>query len=320
MKRKKLLACLLAAVLLSAGGCATPEPAPEAETQAVTEEETEPETFVFEEIVEAQPGQAYLAIVDSQWWVQYWGGTERGTMLAYDAGVCDITGEGSYTVSVNADTLGFRYDTTDDPYGEYTPSGLGFAAVIIRDGQTLCPDYVITIDSIVIDGREIEMTAKNYTSFEDGHIRSNIFNPYADAPSGDARCPDGMLFNDYDNTDPILPDAADYSPQIVDAANFLSWTKVEVHFTISLLPEKTANEGDTEEAAEPDASGEETDEPTEEDTAAEIPEISEETAEEVAETTEDDVLRNVQEELRQRASEIAERQSEINARKNVTGE
>ncbi|MDE5563758.1 MAG: hypothetical protein K2I93_01270, partial [Oscillospiraceae bacterium] len=188
----------------------------------------------FEDAVDAQSGDAYLAIVDGQWWIQYWGSsTTDGYMLSYDAGVASITGDGTYTVSVNADTNGFRYDTTGDPNGEYVPGGLSFMAVIIKDGETATPDAIITVDKVVVDGNEIELKSKNYTNTEDGGVRANLLNTYVSTPSGDARSVEGFLFNDYDASSLALDNVDEYSAQVVDPADFGSWKKIEVTFTVT---------------------------------------------------------------------------------------
>ncbi len=288
MKMKKYLACLLAAMMMcgsftacggdkeeskaeSAGESAAEseddssaeadEAATEAPTAAEVEEVTQAETepLDIEPVVDAQSGQAYLAIAEEQVWVQYWGSsTDSGYMLAYDAGVCTIDGNGSYTVSVNAGTNGFRADA-----GEYTPSGLKFAAIIIKDGSQTCPDAVITIDSILVDGEEIEMTAKNYTSSDDGvELRSNIYNGYMAATdlSGDAHSAEGPLF-DADGNKLDIADA--YSPHVVDPADFGAWTTVEVNFTVSGMGEDSGAAEGEESAAEGEESA------AEEETAAE---------------------------------------------------
>lgn len=280
MKIKKYLAALMAmtmmAVAFTACGGETAsevesetEPATEATTEAPAEDTTSAAAVEvttaapveMETPVAAESGQAFLAITDSQWWIQYWGNTDdAGYMLAYDAGVADITGDGQYTVSVTADTNGFRYDATGDPNGEYTPSGIGFSAVIIKDGETVCPDAIITIDSIKIDGNEIEMVAKNYTNTEEGAIRSNIYNSWVTTPSGDARSAEGYLYNNFDSASPALEDAADYSAMIVDPSAFNAWTTVEVTFTVSGMGGaaeggEAAAEGETA-AAEGEASAE----------------------------------------------------------------
>ncbi len=283
MKMKKYLAALMAVTMICGAftACGGGETASETESKAdsssavesvedsaaesETEESKAPVAVTqpaapaeMETPVAAQSGQAFLAMADSQWWIQYNGNTDdAGYMLAYDAGVVDITGDGQYTVSVTADTNGFRYDTTGDVNGVYTPSGCAFSAVIIKDGETLFPNAIITIDSIVIDGTEVEMVAKNYTNSEDGHIRSNIYNSYVSSPSGDARSVDGFLYNDYDTSSPALADAADYSAQIVDSSVYNSWTTIEVNFTVSGLG---GDAGEGQPAAEgegPAAEGEE---------------------------------------------------------------
>lgn len=214
------------------------EESSEAATAAADEEEDVPvavadDDVEFEDAVVAESGDAYLAINEEQGWIQYWGADD--TMLTYNAGVPHIEGNGSYTVSVTADTNGFRYDTSGDANdASAVPSGLMFAAVMIKDGKTLFPDAIITIDSIKVDGKEIAMTAKNYTSSDDGkELRSNIYNGWVDKLPDDAASTEGALVVDGTPTDA----AAAYSPVIVDKADFATWKEVEVNFTISGLPE-----------------------------------------------------------------------------------
>lgn len=188
-----------------------------AETAAVvTTASTEPVTY--EEAIEAESGDAYLAVTDSGWWAQYWGKTDsiaNGLNLCYDAGVVHIDGDGQYKVSVTNDTKGARFDGTGDANGELVVSGIGFCGLIIKDGETVCPDAVITIDSIVVDGDEIELTATNYTCFEEGAVRSNLYNEWVSADN----CPEGT------------------SAQIFDRDKIGAWSTIEVNFTISGLGE-----------------------------------------------------------------------------------
>lgn len=180
-----------------------------------------------EEAVGAESGDAFLYITDEQFWIQYTGKKDDPscTMLSYGAGVPHISGNGKYTVSVNADTKGFRYDTAGDADDDsVTPLGLAFSAVVIKDGKQLYPDAVITIDAIRVDGREIELTAKNYTSSDDGvELRSNIYNTWVGELPSDAVSTEGHL----------SADDTGYSPCIIDPAEFSQWTKVEVDFTVS---------------------------------------------------------------------------------------
>lgn len=285
MKMNRYLACLLAGAMLcgaftacsgSSNSTAETEPATEAPTEEATEAqaievtEAPTESSPLEEAFDAKPGQAYLAIVDGQWWIQYWGSsTKDGYMLAYDAGIADITGDGTYTVSVNADTNGFRYDTTGDIAGEYTPGGLNFLAVMIPEGETMYPGAVLTVESIKVDGNEVPMKSKNYTSSDDGvETRTNLYNAYINAPSEDARTAEGAL---YDEAGKALPICSNYSPVVVDPADFASWTKVEVTFTITGVDAAAPAEGDDDSAAE---GGEEVAPESAEESAAESAEES----------------------------------------------
>lgn len=257
MKTKKILACLMASMMACAAfaGCSdekeketedsvaeeveggdaadeTDAPADEAETDAPAgEEETDApiqvETPEFEEAIDAVSGDAYLAIVDGQWWVQYWGNIDdEGGMLSYDAGVAKITGDGDYTVSVTADTNGFRFDTTGDANGEYVPSGCSFAAVMVEEGTTLYPNMAIEITEVRINGTAVDMTAKNYTSSDDGiEMRANIYNEWV---------PDANIPEDAHTADGPLTDKTGYSASIVDSSVFADgWTSVEVDFTVT---------------------------------------------------------------------------------------
>ncbi len=241
MKTKKILAALLASMMVCGTFTAcsdesedsSSESESSAEESSAEEETTEvhiavtDDTSDFEEAVGAGSGDAYLAIVDGQWWIQYWGNIDdEGSMLAYDAGVATITGDGDYTVSVTADTNGFRYDTTGDANGEYTPSGCSFAAVMVNDGTTLYPDMAIEITSIRIDGNEIDLTAKNYTASDDGvEMRANIYNEWVS---------DENIPEDAHDANGVLTDTTGYSAQIIDPSAFNDgWTTVEVDFTVT---------------------------------------------------------------------------------------
>ncbi|MBQ8297566.1 MAG: hypothetical protein IJX77_07285 [Ruminococcus sp.] len=238
MKTKKIFACLLASVMMCGfASCSEEKEEKTSEESSVAEEATEAvttepvnvdavqaETPEFEEAIAAESGDAYLAMVDSQWWIQYWGKVDDGSPLAYDAGVVPITGDGDYTVSVNADTNGFRFDTTGDANGECIPSGCGFAAVMVKDGVTKYPNMAIEITSIRVNGTEVPMTAKNYTSTDDGiEMRANIYNEWVSEVPEDA----------HDANGPVT-DNDTYKAQIVDPAVFADgWTSVEVDFTVT---------------------------------------------------------------------------------------
>ncbi len=188
----------------------------------------------LEEAVVAQSGDAYLSIIDEDWKSQYSGGDDENNPLTYDAGIVHIDKNGDYTVSVNADTKGFRYRSTGDPDKEYKPKGLSFAAVVINDAEKVLPDAVITIKSVKVDGNEVELKKKSYTNTESGSVRSNIFNSWISDESlpSDARTAEGALFN---GSAPSDINDGSYSAQLIDKDAFKEWTKVEVEFTVSGL-------------------------------------------------------------------------------------
>lgn len=203
-------------------------------TEAVTVEGVD-----ANDAVEAIAGDAYLAIADEAWEVQYLGNKDvnGSDQLSYDAGVAHISGNGEYTVSVTADTNGFRYDETGDINEDYTIKGIGFAAVIIDNAEEVLPNAVITINSVKVDGRELELVKKSYTNTESGSVRANIFNEWVsdDGLPTDARCAEGALFENGDPSRPTAVNDGSYSAQIVDRSEFGEWKNVEVGFTVSGL-------------------------------------------------------------------------------------
>lgn len=254
MTKNRLFACLLASVmacgLTACGGEETSESSSEAATEATTEVATEAEESSeaaeesskpgqlvsigdVEENIGAESGYAYLSMTDSQWWLQYTG--SNTDILSYGAGVAEITGNGDYTVSVSVDTNGARYDATGSVDGDLVANGTAFMAVQIMDGADVCPNAVITINSIIVDGTELPLTKKNFTNTEEteingekhNNIRSNIYNQWVpdDSLPGDARSAEGNIAE--------LANAADYSATIFDAAALTTWKTIEVNFTVS---------------------------------------------------------------------------------------
>ncbi|MBE6854589.1 MAG: hypothetical protein E7501_02920 [Ruminococcus sp.] len=274
MKLTKTLAMAMSLTMVAAAlvGCGGEETKSEETTTTTTTTTTAAETTTAAAVtttaapvvdanpVVAEDGEAYLALQDGQVWIQYWGNDEHP--LCYDAGVAKITGNGSYTVSVDATTAAFHQDTeTGD---DYKCSGIQFMAILINEGTTLYgTDMVMTIDSILVDGKEIDMVAKNYTSSDDGkERRTNIYNGYmaADKLSEDAICADGPLFVDGAFTDA----ASEFSPHIINTDDFASWSTIEVNFTVSGMDKDKEEDGsaagseDTESAEGGEASAEST--------------------------------------------------------------
>ncbi len=257
---KKFIACMLLSAMVcgALASCgkkegskeeATTQPTTEATTEATTAGEAieapsaiSAEDIDFEDTVVAQSGDAYLAIVDGQWWIQNWGGDDpTQNYMAYNAGIPTITGNGDYTVSVTADTVGFRFDTTGSPDDQYTPSGLQFMAVMIKDGETKFPGAVITVNSVKVDGKELTLDGKPYTSSDDGQeTRANLYNQWVskDNIPKDARSADGKLYEGDGDAATAASFIGDYTPQAVNPDDFANgWTTVEVNFTVSGIAE-----------------------------------------------------------------------------------
>lgn len=197
--------------------------------QPTTKDENAP---VFDNAVEAGSGDAFLALNCNDWWIQYWG--DSSDPLSYNAGIETIDGNGQYTVSLTADTDGFRYAMNQDAAEPFTPDSVGLAAVMIKDGASVCPDAVITIDSITVNGNPIELKKKNYTNKESGNIRANIYNEWVSDENlpADAKVMDGAL---YENGSKSALYDGSYSAVIADKSSFDNWMNISVTFTVSGL-------------------------------------------------------------------------------------
>ena len=113
-----------------------------------------------DDMVRAESGQAYMLIADSDMEALYMGmGFES---LSYKAGVADIKGDGSYTVSVTADTDGYK-EATDNT----KPNGVSCLGVII-EGVEGMENADVKVTSIKLDGKDYPLTSdaicENYDS------------------------------------------------------------------------------------------------------------------------------------------------------------
>lgn len=151
---------------------------------------------------ESMPIEAYLMYADSSWTYQYW---NDGTESDIQSTKATVTGAGEYTV-------GLDFSKTADK----AAAGLAFAAVGIGNGETAYDGYCITIQSMKVNGKEVDFS-KGYTSSDDGIItRMNIYNEWVTELPEDARSSDGVI------------EGAGWI--IVDKALFDSVTSVEVTF------------------------------------------------------------------------------------------
>ncbi len=148
----------------------------------------------YNDMVIAQEGQAYMCIVDNDIKASYAGFEDT---LAYNATLADITGNGTYTVKVTADTDGYRNATNDTK-----PNGIAILAVEVT-GLENSDNAVMEIKNVKIDGKEYEITGTAETmNGGEGTVSSMICNSFAD---------------DVD---------------IIDVSEIGEWTDVEVTFEV----------------------------------------------------------------------------------------
>lgn len=124
------------------------------------------------DIVIAGDGQAYLGVCDNN--RSAYTGSNEGSTIGYNATVADITGNGTYTVKVTADTDGYR-----NLFGDKKPYGLSqlFVEVYGLEGSE---NASMNIKSVKIDGKEIALTDSDNSLYDGNYISANIYSCYAD--------------------------------------------------------------------------------------------------------------------------------------------
>lgn len=168
----------------------------------------------------SEDGTAYIMFSDANWATQWW---DDGN--AYDnvtAETVKITGDGQYTVKATAAA---------------PASSFAFAAVGVANGEVAfgAETLILTIDSVKVDGLEIQPSGTAYTSSDDQIVtRANLYNSWVSSLPDDAR---------------TANDATDMSATAYDLASIGEWTTIEVTFTVSGLGGGAA----TEEAAAEEA-------------------------------------------------------------------
>ncbi len=113
---------------------------------------------------------AFLAFADSAWTYQWWGEEVDTGVTGVNA---EVTGVGTYTVSL---------DFTGTKDGK--ASGIAFTAPMIEKGEQNFPGYIIQIDAVEVNGKDIALTGKTYTSCDnDGKLqmRTNLYNTWVPA-------------------------------------------------------------------------------------------------------------------------------------------
>lgn len=156
-------------------------------------------------------GTAYLSINNDAW-----GEYEKTEVTA------QVTGNGTYTVSLTA----------------AEPQNLAqFNALEIQNGETLFGhDYVVTVDSIKVNGADYALQGASYTCSADGKgvtTRVNIYNEW--------NTPDavGVVDADLGYADQRANAADNYTAKLVGDEFLKDFTSIEVTFTVSGVAEGT---------------------------------------------------------------------------------
>ncbi len=179
-------------------------------------------------------GEALIAFAGGDWTAQYW--ADGGEWASVEETVI-ITGDGSYSVTVTANSTGVDEDTGDEYVAEGT-TDIAFAALQVVNGETLFPGMVITIDSIELDGTAVALNGTPYTSSDDGvTTRVNLYNEWVSALPDDARTVDGL--------------AADATPTAMANACG-AWSTMTVNFTVTGAGSAAAEDATTEEVVADD--------------------------------------------------------------------
>ena len=158
----------------------------------------------------AEGTESYITFSDTAWANQWWNdGKEYATVKMNKA---TVTGEGEYTVSCEINA------TADAP-----AKGFAFIDVEIKDGEKYFPYGVMDIKSVKVNGQEVALTGKTYTSSDDQiTTRVNLYNEWvnpSDANFG-GRTLDG---------------AADVIPTALDAKAFAETDITSVEVTYNLV-------------------------------------------------------------------------------------
>ncbi len=147
---------------------------------------------------------AYLSFADSAWGdAQYW---NDGNDYAVKAKTADVTGDGTYTVSL--DFSGTEAGKAAD---------IAFLDVEIANGEAAYPDSFMTIDSVKINGKEVEVGATYTSSDDDIATRTNLYNEWVSSVDK-GRTADGK--------------SDDVTATPIDGKSFTDIETIEVTFTL----------------------------------------------------------------------------------------
>lgn len=158
----------------------------------------------------AEGTESYITFSDTAWANQWWNdGNEYATVKMNKA---TVTGEGEYTVSCEINA------TADAP-----AKGFAFIDVEIKDGEKYFPYGVMDIKSVKVNGEEVTLAGKTYTSSDDQiTTRVNLYNEWVNT-------------SDANFGGRTLDGAADVIPTALDAKAFADTDIKSVEVTYALV-------------------------------------------------------------------------------------
>ena len=129
---------------------------------------------------------AWLMFNSNDWNVTYSVGDEYNPSEKTEGIAAEdvkITGEGTYTVSLDFSKTGAGY-----------ANSTVFCALGISNGELLYPGYIINVVDLQINGKSYPLVAEPYTTTDDKKCtRMNIYNAWVKAVPAEARTEDGDL-------------------------------------------------------------------------------------------------------------------------------
>lgn len=172
-------------------------------------------------VLAEEEATAYLSFAAEDWGLQYW--NDENDYAPVIAETQPVTGYGQYSTSL---------DFTETEAGFAT--GIAFLDVEVSNGEALYPNSYMAIDSLKINGEDVEI-GKTYTSTDDDiATRTNLYNEWVtDVEKG--RTADG--------------DVTDLSAIVFDKTLYPEIKTIEVTFTIGDgVAFGDTDEADTDEA------------------------------------------------------------------------
>lgn len=165
--------------------------------------DSESDDLYADDITYPDFNDAYITVMDRSGAASYMG--YQGA-LAYNAKMAEVTGAGTYTISLTADTEGYREYVRDLINEEKLPDGFEMLG-INAEGDIFTEDTKISIKSIKVDGKEISITGEPDVISADGSLSVFLYLG-------------GETFSGYDNNN------------CVDLSSIGEWTDVEITFEI----------------------------------------------------------------------------------------